>query len=296
MKRILPALLTGLFVISLSTACSDLNKSKITTEAPELRVLEIEVLSDSSDGGEYVSELGSDSDARRKSYQDKDAPGEAKVVLNGKTYTGEYTHSIVEGHYFHVSDYYSGSSGWFSVNRETAQLERLHPDSSKKGDKSTDECRKIAEELARQYIDLSQYTLSGGGGDNLHPYLFMKTINGMETNDTLFIGVSSSGEIVDFSNFTSGNAENAFNSIDAKAIDDLIERLSSSEVMEMIDKKVNTIYEDCASYSIENKVLVDLENNELGLIYVITGKFTPIQIEEGYMVSWFITELLVYES
>jgi len=295
MKRSVLALVLTCILVFQVAACSNRSGLLDTSASLETKVIEIEVLSGSSDGGSMVSEHGSSDDAKRNPHEDKDAPRTAEVLFSGKTYTGEYMLSIVQRHYFHVSDYYSSSFGIFSVNRETTQLESMMLYNHGEGDKSTDECKKIAEELAQQYIDLSQYSLTTKG-DSLRTYYFIRMIDGVATSDVLSVGVRSSGEIGIFSNYTSGKTKNAFSSADPKAIGDMIERLSSSEVMEMIDKKVNTIYEDCASYSIENKVLVDLENNELGLIYVIAGKFTPIQIEEGYMVSEFITELLVYEN
>ena len=77
----------------------------------------------------------------------------------------------------------------------------------------------------------------------------------------------------------------------------MIERLSSSEVMAMVDGKVNEMFENCASYSIVDKVLIELENHELGLAYTIDGELEPIRTGENQiMKSGFKIELLVYES
>ena len=296
MKRILSAILLGIFVIALATACSNQSEPLNTFASSETKVIEIEVLSGSSDGGIMVSEHGSCSDAKRNPHEDQDAPRKAEVLFNGNTYAGEYMHSIVERHYFHVSDYYSSSFGIFSVNRETTQLESMMLYNHGEGDKSTDECKKIAEELAQQYIDLSQYSLTTKG-DSLRTYYFIRMIDGVATSDVLSVGVRSSGEIGIFSNYTSGKTKNAFSSADPKAIGDMIERLSSSEVMAMVDGKVNEMYENCASYSIVDKVLIELENHELGLAYTIDGELEPIRTGENQiMKSGFKIELLVYES
>ena len=298
MKRTLPAILFGLLVIALVAACSHRSGSLDTSASSETKVIEIEVLSGSSDGGIMVSEHGSCDETGRNSYEDKDAPQTAEVVFNGKTYKGEYEFSIVKRHFFHVSDYYDGQGAFFSVNRENAQLESIViSDQAKEGGKTADECRKIAEEISQQFIDLSQYTLSIKKGDSLRAYHFVRMIDGVATSDVLSVVVRSSGEIVSFNNYTSGKAGNAFSSADPKAIGDVIDRLSSSEVMTMIDNKVNAMYENCVSWSIVNKVLVELENHEIGLAYIIDGELEPIRTGENQiMKSGFRIELLVSEN
>ena len=67
--------------------------------------------------------------------------------------------------------------------------------------------------------------------------------------------------------------------------------------MTIIDKKVNVMYENCASWSIVNKVLIELENHELGLAYTIDGELEPIRTGENQiMKSGFRIELLVREN
>jgi len=243
MKRILPAFLLCLLVVALATACLNQSEPQKTLSTTEISVVEFEEF--------------------EKNW-DKDAPKTAEVVFYGKTYEGEYQYSIEKTHFLHVADKYSGSGVSFSVIRETSQLESIMIiDKIDEGDKTPDECREIAEELAKQYIDLSQYTLSTKG-DSLRAFHFVRMIGGVETSDFLSVVVRSSGEISYFYNYTSGKAENAFSNADPKEVGDLIERLSSSEAMKMIDNKVNAIYENCASWSIVNKRLVELENHELG--------------------------------
>lgn len=296
MKRCLLALVLACILVFQVAACSNRSGPLDTSASSELKVIKIEVLSGSSDGGSMVSEHGSSDDAKRNPHEDKDAPRTAEVLFSGKTYTGEYMLSIVQRHYFHVSDYYSSSFGIFSVNRETTQLESMMLYNHGEGDKSTDECKKIAEELAQQYIDLSQYSMTTKG-DSLRTYYFIRMIDGVATSDVLSVGVRSSGEIGIFSNYTSGKTKNAFSSADPKAIGDMIERLSSSEVMTMIDKKVNAMYENCASWSIVDKVLVELENHKIGLAYMIDGELEPIRTGENQiMKSGFRIELLVSEN
>ena len=298
MKKSLLALVLTCTLVFQVAACSHRSGSLDTSASSETNVIEIEVLSGSSDGEAIVSEHGSSDETGRNSYEDKDAPQTAEVVFNGKSYNGEYKFSIVMRHYFHVSDHYSGSGVSFFVNRETSQLESIAIfDQAEEGDKTADECRKIAEEITQQFIDLSQYTLSIKKGDSLRAYHFVRMIDGVATSDVLSVVVRSSGEIVCFNNYTSGKAGNAFSSADPKAIGDVIDRLSSSEVMTMIDNKVNAMYEVCASWSIVNKVLIELENHELGLAYTIDGELEPIRTGENQiMKSGFRIELLVREN
>jgi|GEM_PF-2522260 len=298
MKRSLLALVLACILVFQVAACSNQSEPLDTFASLNTKAIEIEVLSGSSDGGAMVSEHGSIDEVERNSYEDKDAPQTAEVVFNGKTYKGEYEFSIVKRHFFHVSDYYDGQGVFFSVNRENAQLESIViSDQAEEGDKAADECRKIAEELARKYIDLSQYTLSINEYTRLYGFSFTRMINGVATSDVLSVVVRSSGEIVCFYNYTSGKAGNAFSSADPKAIGDVIDRLSSSEVMTMIDNKVNAMYENCASWSIVDKVLVELENHEIGLAYIIDGELEPIRTGENQiMTSGFKIELLVREN
>lgn len=291
MKKVLFGITILGIICFLVAACSYSN----TTEPPStsISVLEIGAAVDSSDGGVHVSEYEIWSENNCNLHVDTSAPGSMKISFNGKECVGEYWYSIVETGYLHISDYYTYSEGWFSVNRENKQLETIILTDFGSGEKTLDDCLKNAVTIAQQYIDLSQYELVSIAGDPVYSYQFIKKIADIETSDRLSVGVSSSGEITSFTNFTS--AKNEFT--DSNETRRLIEDFTSSDTNKMLENKIKSIYKDFSSYSVVDKRLVKLEKNKLGMLYTIDVDLKPtILSEDEVMVDTSRIQLLVCQT
>lgn len=279
MKKIVFCIVLCIIVIFSVVACSNTNIPQETKELG-ISVLEIGAAADSMDGGVHISEYETWSESNCNPHTDTAAPASMKVSFNGKEYIGEYWYSIVEVGYPHMSDYYTCEDGWFSVNRDNKKLETILFMSFDSGKLSVDECRKSAETIAQQYIDLSQYRLTATAGDPVHSYQFIKMMGNLETTDRLSVGVSSSGEITSFTNFTfEQNSKSVFaNSANTNSV---VESLSSSTVDASLEEKIESIYSDYSSYSIVNERVVELENDGVGILYTIDVDLEPTSLSDG---------------
>ena len=131
----------------------------------------------------------------------------------------------------------------------------------------------------------------------MHAYHYTKTIDGIETSDRLSIGISTSGDIATFSNFTN----NGFNKTDkmqnSMEISNKIEKFTSVDTSKKLEEKISSIYENYASYNIFNKRLLKLENNKLGMVYTVDIEFEPVPAENNtFDVMSARIELLVCET
>ena len=215
-KNLLIALLYVVISCVFIMACSNAT----ATDLSNISVLEIGSAIDASDGGTHASEYDLWSAANCYPHNDTAAAQKMEVTFNGNVFHGDYWYSLVESYNLHPSDYYSFSGGWFSINRNSGQLETIILMDFGTGNKSVDECKKYAEDIASQYIDLSQYSLMSSGGDPVYGYQFTKMVDGIETSDRLSVAISSSGDISSFCNFTNDD----FNNINKMGSADCVSR------------------------------------------------------------------------
>lgn len=293
-KNLLIALLCVVIICVFITACSD----STTTDLSNISVLEIGCDPDTSEtAGIHFSEYGIGSEEKLNPHSDSEAPQTMETTFNGKNYSGDYWYSIIESYSLSLSDYYNFDNGWFSVNRDSGKLETIVFTDFGSGDKTVDECKTYAEDIASQYIDLSQYTLVSSPGDPVHGYQFIKMIDGIETSDVLSIAISSSGDISSFSNFTNNDSNAMSKNEIPSEMSNAIEKFKSPEVTEMLEEKIYSNYENCTHYQIINQKLVRLENNEFGMVYIVDIEFEPYPLGNGeYAFPSARIELLVCET
>ena len=221
-------------------------------------------------------------DCFTSSYDDFNPNNSAKnmdVTFNGEVISGNYWYSLEElrSPYPHASDYYIFSGGLFSVNIDSSQLETIVFTDYGSGDKSVDECKVYAEDIARQYFDLSQCELACTAGDNVHSYQFTK----IGTADRLSVGVSTSGDIATFSNFTNTSFNKIAEIENSIETSNSIKILLSPDVIKKIEDKIHINYENCASYEILSRRLVKLKDNKMGMIYTLDIEFEPVPAENN---------------
>ncbi len=292
-KNLLIALLYVVISCVFVTACSNAT----ATDLSNISVLEIGSAIDASDGGTHASEYDFWSAANCNPHNDTAAAQKMEVTFNGNVFHGDYWYSLVESYNLHPSDYYSFLGGWFSINRNSGQLETIILMDFGTGNKSVEDCRQYAEDIASQYIDLSQYSLVSSAGDPVHGYQFTKMVNGIETSDRLSVAISSSGDISSFCNFTNDDFNNINKMGSAEEKKNFIKKIASPDISKKIEEKLNSIYDNWDSYETINKKLVALENQEVGMVYTIDVNFEPVSLDDGtfYMPTSRI-ELLICET
>ena len=288
-RNLVIVLLYTVIICLCTTACS----SSLTADLSNISVLEIGSSADLSDEG-YDNIWSSEN---CNAHSDLSAPQKMQITFNGNKFNGDYLYSYIELYNLHPSDYYDFSGGCFSVNRESGQLETIIFTNFGSGDKSVEECKKYAEEMASQYIDTSQYKLESVSGDFVHGYHYIKTIDGIETSDRLSVAISTSGDIATFSNFTNNGFSKTDETETSAETNNLIKKFLSPHAINMIEDKIYSIYENCSSYKIVNKKLVRLENNKLGMVYTLDIEFEPVPAENNtFDIMSARIELLVCEG
>ncbi len=132
-------------------------------------------------------------------YHDESAKSEVTVEFDGETYTGEYSHSDVNLPYaYNLHEYKVKKDGYtisFSINSKTGKLTKinnLHRTNNRERNK--DEERKIADDFAAKYINVSDYEVYSYAD----VYVYTKDVDGYGTAEILRIGVNPDGRIDEF--------------------------------------------------------------------------------------------------
>lgn len=144
---------------------------------------------------------------------DETASKEMTVFFNGVEYTGEYYRTEEQVPYTFAIHKYKGDEADFEINAETGELvylsfNRLLPENS-----TADEeyCRKVADELADDYINLKRYKVDlsvSETGAELFTFDYYIEKGGYKTADALRISVDGEGNIKNFRKYMLGSFEN----------------------------------------------------------------------------------------
>ena len=127
-------------------------------------------------------------------HKDDSAPQTASIELMGKTFEGNYSYSAVYYPAAHLSHYYKGDFGGFSVNAETGAIDSFNA-SYEETEKtlSAEACRARADAVAAQFIDLGEYIAETTESENRYFFTYTKYVEGLPTNDKLGVGISVFG-------------------------------------------------------------------------------------------------------
>lgn len=236
---------------------------------------------DSLDGGSHLSEIPIWKDEKINFHQDSSAPKEAEVTFNGNTYSGVYMYSCVRRPNLYLSHCFASENVSFEINASTGELRyiRLPVDIPTDVKYNEEQCRKIADTIADDYINLNDYKVvrSGRSDQNkLFSFKYYKEINGFETSDTLTISVNSDGDVWAFGKYMLGT----FNEISEISFD-------SEKINTVLESKIGTIYQNISNhigYEIDSVTLMQLEDGSSAFLYTIENKFSYGNYESGSIV------------
>lgn len=265
-KRVIS--LIFIFLMIIMTSCTSHHK---------FDVVEVGGYNDNISGAVHSNDI----DLENKEYQKLLKPDKT-VTINGIDVQGKYTTSQ-KGYLFNSDvDYYESSEGGvniqFGINNKTGRIDSYSYVSSEyaenKGDATrltNDQCLNVATDYLNQYTDSDKYSLVSTNFleipeyEAVYDFEFVRIIDGMETSDKAYIGVSVFGDVIShiFNNFGEMKDASCPSSEDLKIIES------------NIDTKVKEIYDTVAdnysySYDISEKVLVKLSDGKYAMEYYIT--------------------------
>lgn len=144
---------------------------------------------------------------------DETASKEMTVFFNGVEYTGEYYRTEEDVPYTYPMHRYEGEEADFGINAETGELVYLSFDRPLPENGTADEeyCRKVADELADDYINLKRYKVDSSvseTGAELFTFDYYIEKGGYKTADALRITVDGEGNIKYFRKYLLGSFEN----------------------------------------------------------------------------------------
>lgn len=244
---------------------------------------------DDTDGGVHSSEFSIWSSEKLNYHQDAAAPAEITVSFNGKSYTGSYQRSAVFIPDTYLSHRYKGDNVFFRINAETGELVGIQfvREKAEKATISEDECRIIAEAIADDYIDLSQYQVEVDINEINENFLygcsFYRVVDGFKMADGLTVVVDGNGNVSSFGSTMLGS----FSTVDSVELD-------QNNAILSVEAKLNSIYGDVENrtgYEVTDIVPVKLEDGSCAWLYTIKNLF-----EDGAHSYGSLVQLLVKEE
>ena len=128
------------------------------------------------------------------------------------------------------------------------------------------DCRKIADDLAKNYISLSEYKVICHDRSQSYQYTYYREVSGYETSDQLYIAVKADGSISSFANLT----VNSFAGITSVIIDE-------EKAADTLEEKMNALYSSTIGYNgfeIKDKQMVILHDGKIAILYSIETLIT----------------------
>ncbi len=241
-------------------------------------------LYDGLDGGHHSVDVPLWMAEKYSTSENNLAPETAEIEFNGKTYTGNYLYSTSQAPATYVSHKYRSDEASFAINASTNELTEIMfvGNSSYTSSLSAEECRQIAETLAKSYIDISEYRAEENIGDFLYSVTYFREIDGYKTSDQLAISVNYGGEIFSFSRTNLGS----FADISEIQYDN--EKIDTA-----IHKKILEIYRDenkHIGYNINSVVLIRFDDGSIAFLFEITNKFFDGNTESSSPVCLLVAE------
>lgn len=155
---------------------------------------------------------------------------------------------MVENNNTYISDFYKVEHGWFSINRETKELLSVLFSDHEKGNKTKEECKILAEAVAKQYIDIDKYYFEESVSGDFYGFKYIKLINAYPTNETLNVAFSNGGTLVSFGK----NMLNEYNidsiSQEKERLDELVSKHTINAAKERFLEEDDKIIETTCNY------------------------------------------------
>ena len=200
-------------------------------------------------------------------HRDEDPARTAKIEFCGITYRGSYQYSAVTEGNLYISDMYGGPKGWFSINRDTGEIDGVYPKKTDAIDNPDPAGYKsLAEEIAGQFIPIEEYTLSVEDiGEGIRAFHYFRVIEGMTVWDGLDI-VIDSGQITSFERHMTEEFPEGLNRIGEGRVQAFVEAVQSGSALDAIEKTVSESGRK-AKFNKESVNLVLLPEDQIGALY-----------------------------
>lgn len=203
--------------------------------------------------------------------EDTSAPREVTVTFNGKTYTGSYARTEGRSLTYKLRHYYRCEDGsLLYIDAETGRLVAFMLGNEYDVLRLSEaECKVLANEIASQLVDVSQYTVTEQAieaGNYLYKYI--KYVGEIETSDRFNIIIDPYKGLSLFSATDIGAFSEEVLSSAAAELEQRSVILASSAAEEIVEQKIATLCKGSQySYQIDNKILVRLQDGTVGMIY-----------------------------
>jgi len=204
-------------------------------------------------------------------------PQTMTVTFGGKEYTGTYQYTIPRMPLTNRLYSYKYDGGTFGVLLENNRVVTFTQRYST-GTLSLEECEKIAEKIAGQYADITEYDLRAWQEGELCAFEYYRAINGIKTSDYVYIVISTGGDL-----YAVGlGTQDAFSTENtrAEAVQQSMEVLSSEAAETALQEKLDAIYRPVIqekypdakitfrpSSQFWNQYWVKLPDGSVGLLY-----------------------------
>lgn len=246
---------------------------------------------DSSDNGLHVSEIPIWSKDNLSRKTDQTAPQTISITFNGKTYTGNYVSSGVMTPKLYVEHKYYGDNAIFEINTNTGALSSflLAEEPTHYSTITENQCKQIADSIAKEYIDLSKYSietqkrsLSELYDNYIYTVTYYKEISGFITSDKLSISVLGDGTVMSFDCANLGS----FNDIEKI-------QYNEEKIHTAISEKISSIYPTTTKHTgfkINSVILIRLEDGTSAFLYTIENQFRNNNYESGSIIRLLVTQ------
>lgn len=223
-------------------------------------------------------------------YEDRNlAETTYSINLYGEEYTGVYYDTIIFPYYRCAVDYYEYRENnrlvlLFGINRFTKHLvyflfgDNYPCDTDKNTGKSYEECRQIAIQKLYEYESDIVFTEKEVQDDylkNVYQFMFVKTIDGVETSARLIVSVNTDGVIV----MVDSDNMSSFINIGPKV--DRLKNIDESNLNEQIESKLSEILEgeNYEKWEIYNRTLHILKDGSPCIEYDIRVILDTYEVE-----------------
>ncbi len=224
-------------------------------------------------------------------YEDRNlAETTYNINLYGEEYTGIYQRTIIYPYYRCAVDKYECWEDGrfilsFLINRYSKQLmsfrfsvDNYYCATDKNTGKSYEECRQIAIQKLYEYDRDSVFTEKEVQDDylkNIYKFMFVKTIDGVESSARIIVSVNTDGVIVRFDTTTMPS----FNNIETK--EQRLKNIDESNLNEQIESKLSEILkgENYEKWEIYNRTLHILKDGSPCIEYDIRVILNTYEVE-----------------
>ena len=222
---------------------------------------------DAADGGYHQYECSKWNSKTLNCHKADNVASECTVTFNGKEYTGKYEASTTTPPRMYDYHKYSGDGFFFEIDGVSGKLSTILI-YSKFAEYSTiteEECRSIADNLAKQYINPEEFEVTAEKSDIYSNfvccYTYRRVLDGKNTSDRLIIATDGTGRIFSFGITTL----DVFSKKEKLIYDE-------TEVLAVLNAKIESIYRSCEEYTYEiiDSLLMKTDEGKYGILYTVS--------------------------